>query len=457
MIDILSFTSGIITIASGLFGLYKAIIEKIINQKELEKVIRDVQEHNYIQITPPKEGKEINTSIYDQLSGSKNWTIPKGYQLCVLAWNENRYFIMSPYPDTDKDSWHQKNIRLTIPGQWKLHICLANKRGKKWIDKKVKREDWSGFKKLPPGILSVNHIVVIRIFTNPLQHVIASLSITTPRELEVIKNPVYEWMSGTYIGELPEEFKDYQFWVLARERYNYFLMAPPPQFWRQANGDAHLNSPSRISETLKNWSQTNIRLASTGRWELHMCLVNKRESRKFQKRIEAGDFSALFPELRKGIHSIQCIVVRRQLDKGLDKRLERYKHIMAKEHDALEQQKVTIMEVKKTENRVNNHKKILLSGQLRKVLPVRYKLWLFIQKNDKYYHSTEQVRLRPQAEWYHSGFDIIKPGPHNIHICLVSKHAYKWLKLRSSQNILAGFSEIPEGVRILKTIGVTNE
>src|SRR5437016_6085039 len=72
--------------------------------------------------------------------------------------------------------------------------------------------------------------------------------IEAPTEGAVIKSGVYDDMRGTAKGNLGAGKK---LWVLAQDRYNYFLMYPEPTL---TNGE---------------WTQSNIRLTA-GRWQLHV-------------------------------------------------------------------------------------------------------------------------------------------------------------------------------------------
>ena len=92
-----------------------------------------------------------------------------------------------------------------------------------------------------------------------------TFTIDTPREGEMIRTRVYNDMHGTYEGDIPP---GYTLRVLARDPHNYFLMYPPMQVMR----------------TMRRWSQTNIRLATPGRWELHVAMANEKASQWLEAR-----------------------------------------------------------------------------------------------------------------------------------------------------------------------------
>jgi hypothetical protein len=78
--------------------------------------------------------------------------------------------------------------------------------------------------------------------------------------------------------------------VLGRDATNYFLMNPPPII----TGDT--------------WKQTNVLLASSGGWQLHVCLVDSAAKEWFDKRVAASDWSG-FMTLPEGARTIASINV----------------------------------------------------------------------------------------------------------------------------------------------------
>ncbi len=118
----------------------------------------------------------------------------------------------------------------------------------------------------------------------------ATLKIEKPVKDEVIP-PVYDDMQGSFGGDIPSK---YSLWVLARDRHNYFLMWPP----------MHVDVTNR-------WSQRNVRLATKGRWELHVCLANERAAKWLKRKANRNDFSG-FTLLPKGMLTVRSVSVQRK-------------------------------------------------------------------------------------------------------------------------------------------------
>lgn len=118
------------------------------------------------------------------------------------------------------------------------------------------------------------------------------LTIAEPKEGEIIASDVYNDMQGTYTGELPS---GYSLWVLVKDQHNFFLMYPQTQ----------------VVPKMKSWIQKNIRLATKGRWELHVCLTNEQASRWLQTRVDKNDWSG-FPSLPEGMQTVQYVRVQRR-------------------------------------------------------------------------------------------------------------------------------------------------
>ena len=108
-----------------------------------------------------------------------------------------------------------------------------------------------------------------------------SLQIDSPKDRSVIDKDII-MMEGTFKGQLPYGYK---LWILAMH-FQYYMMYPPTQFRR----------------TMGKWSQTNVRLTSKGRWELHVCVANEEASSWFEAKASRGDFSG-FPRL-PSVHPI---------------------------------------------------------------------------------------------------------------------------------------------------------
>jgi len=99
-------------------------------------------------------------------------------------------------------------------------------------------------------------------------------------------------MHGTFTGDIPETYK---LWIVVRDQYNYFLMYPPAE----------------VTPAMGKWSQTNVRLGTPGRWELHVCLADKTASEWFQKKADSNDWSG-FATLPKGAETVRYVTVNRK-------------------------------------------------------------------------------------------------------------------------------------------------
>jgi len=122
--------------------------------------------------------------------------------------------------------------------------------------------------------------------------IVAFLSIESPEEGETISGNVYDAMHGSLDRDIPY---GYTLWVLAKDRYNYFLMYPPTQFAR----------------TMGKWSQTNVRLNTPGRWELHVCLADKKASAALQSKADRNDLAG-FPTLPPGMETVHYVTVQKR-------------------------------------------------------------------------------------------------------------------------------------------------
>jgi hypothetical protein len=80
------------------------------------------------------------------------------------------------------------------------------------------------------------------------------ITIDNPAEGQVLP-PVYDDMEGSFRGSIPP---NHYVWVLAKDRFDHFLMYPPTQ----------------VAHAAQRWSQTNVKLPSPGDWQLALCLAN---------------------------------------------------------------------------------------------------------------------------------------------------------------------------------------
>ncbi len=125
-----------------------------------------------------------------------------------------------------------------------------------------------------------------------IKEIIKTYTIDAPRGGEIIKESPYNDMHGKFEKEIPSA---YSLWVVARDQYNYFLMYPPTQ----------------VNHITKEWSQTNIRLDTLGRWELLLCVADKEASSWLEGQAKQGNWTG-FPSLPKGMNPIQSVTVERQ-------------------------------------------------------------------------------------------------------------------------------------------------
>jgi hypothetical protein len=115
-------------------------------------------------------------------------------------------------------------------------------------------------------------------------------TIDVPAEGQVLP-PVYDGMEGSFRGNIPP---NHHIWVLAKDRFNYFIMYPPTQ----------------VAHAAQRWSQTNVRLASSGDWQLALCLANDDASAWLQSRVDKQDWSG-FAQLPNGIEILRYVKVKR--------------------------------------------------------------------------------------------------------------------------------------------------
>jgi hypothetical protein len=118
------------------------------------------------------------------------------------------------------------------------------------------------------------------------------VTIDTPKPGEVFAQGSEITMKGTLNGDIPTGS---YLWVVARDKYNFFLMRPP----------------IHVSKPMRKWSQGKVILATPGEWELHVCMANAEASEWCQIRANADDNSG-FEQLPKGMESLRYITIRKQ-------------------------------------------------------------------------------------------------------------------------------------------------
>jgi hypothetical protein len=119
---------------------------------------------------------------------------------------------------------------------------------------------------------------------------VLNLVVISPRDGETVP-AVYDGMRGTFRGSIPP---GYALWVLARDSSAYYLMYPRTQ----------------VVHASKTWSQTNVRLATRGEWELELCIANPAASAWLQNRADRQDWSG-FPSLPGGLEIVRSVRVLR--------------------------------------------------------------------------------------------------------------------------------------------------
>lgn len=136
------------------------------------------------------------------------------------------------------------------------------------------------------------HKIDIQKLESEVNRVALGLTIDIPCQGDIISGDAYNDMKGKFTGDIPP---GYRLWVLARDQFNYFLMYPPTQ--------------SIATQGL--WSQTNVRLATPGRWELHVCLADEKASRSFEDKAKRNDWAG-FSNLPEGVAVVRQIVVEKR-------------------------------------------------------------------------------------------------------------------------------------------------
>lgn len=256
-------------------------------------------------IDVPAAGELIEEVPYDDMTGRLLAEVPAGYGLRVVARDAYSYYLMNPVPVAiaAAKTWSQTNVRLGSPGTWHLMLCLADRDALAWFDDRVRRGDWSGFPTLPPVTRVLAAVSVMKTGDRPSQPEgqtsttqvppratpAVSVAIELPRGGERITRVPYDDMKGTLVGSL---LAGYSLRVLAKDSYNYFLMYPSVQ----------------LVATTGRWTQTNVRLSSSGRWLLCVCVADAAASAWLDKRASQADWSG-FPALPDGLVVLQSVEV----------------------------------------------------------------------------------------------------------------------------------------------------
>lgn len=166
LMQVLGLLTAIIALVAAIISLKttqknRARIEK--HETKIETLKREVNRVALgLTIDAPRRDEIITGEVYNDMEGTFSGDIPNGYKLWVLAHDQYNYFLMHPPTQFIRTmgKWSQPNIRLVTPGNWELHVCLANDKASKWCQKRVDRNDWSGFSKLPKGMESIRYTIV---------------------------------------------------------------------------------------------------------------------------------------------------------------------------------------------------------------------------------------------------------------------------------------------------------
>lgn len=170
LIEVIFLAAGIIALITTGINCNTAPVEKkiatqgeeITKHQNTVEAVKEKADAFRLTIDSPKEGDTIVGDSYNDMRGTFEGDIQKGYGLWVLARDQYNFFLM--YPPTHvirkMGQWSQTNIRLSTSGQWELHVCLADEKASKWFQDKAGRNDWSGFPALPDGAETVQYVAV---------------------------------------------------------------------------------------------------------------------------------------------------------------------------------------------------------------------------------------------------------------------------------------------------------
>lgn len=135
--------------------------KEIENLKGAPSVAYNLWEHLEIEFP---ENKTVITNKNTEISGVINVTLPEGYKLWILT-RKSKFFLQDPPPvvTPTQATWSQNNVKLPIPGEWEIHVCVADENATKSLQRKISsgRGD-IGFPELPPGLATVKYVKVTR-------------------------------------------------------------------------------------------------------------------------------------------------------------------------------------------------------------------------------------------------------------------------------------------------------
>ncbi len=97
-----------------------------------------------------------------------------------------------------------------------------------------------------------------------------------------------------------------------------------------------------------------------------------------------------------------------------------------------------------------------MGGRFSGSIPIGYKLWVLGHDRHNYFlmHPPIQV-VSTEQRWSQSNVHLATPGGWELLVCIGSDVASKWLQGRADARDWSGFSALPEGLEVLRTVAVT--
>ncbi|MFZ0033913.1 MAG: hypothetical protein WAK60_02845 [Sedimentisphaerales bacterium] len=261
-----------------------------------------------LSVSKPKDDDIIREQVFEEMEGKIENSLQSGYVLWVLAKNQYHYFLQNPPIAIVGNNWSQKNIRLSTPGRWELHIYLASNSADRWFKDRAESRNWGGFDRLPRGAEILVSITVHRkwdegyvdIHMEPIPSEIKrrlNITIKSPQSFKRINRTIYNDMEGKLKGLLPQ---DYKLFVFKRYDNQYHMTFPEVEI--QPSKSSFIRRPR--------WRKPSISLTSAGEWELHVCLVSREGEKWIEERRKMKDWSG-FEQLPTGISSMSYVRVTR--------------------------------------------------------------------------------------------------------------------------------------------------
>lgn len=114
-----------------------------------------------ITIRSPKRNATIEAQCFSA-HGKFLLAIPSAFQLWLFQ-KINGFYYHATLPislDPKNGQWFQDNIQCKAVGRFELLVCLVSESGARLLQKKIDREDETGFNTLPRGIYEVRSVEV---------------------------------------------------------------------------------------------------------------------------------------------------------------------------------------------------------------------------------------------------------------------------------------------------------